>query len=134
MVQDLMRTGPRGSSDQAPYLGPTRFYMTFGCDWRVVAIEVKVTTLFVSPDMDMDIGVAGTAATLTSIVNNFASGSATSAAGTILNVPLNGAATDTTFGITNGPLVATNTQALNGGAYQVTVLAEPVSGPYFSNK
>ena len=156
MAVDLMRTGPRGSSDQAPYLGPTTFNMVgpttlfflakatgqiavplstfYGCDWRVISVEVKVTTVLATNDIEVDLGVAGSAATLNSIVDGGVTGSATSALGTIVNIPLNGLASGTTFGITNGPLIATNVASGGTGAYSINVLAEPVSGPFFSNR
>lgn len=153
MAQDLMRTGPRGSSDQEAYVGPKEFVVygpttafnlekatgqvatppgsNFGCDYEVIAIEVRVTTTFASNDIDLDVGIS---TATTAIVNNFASGSATTAAGTVKNVPLNGTAIGTTFGATNGPIVVTNNASAGAGKYQVSILAKPVSGTYFTNK
>jgi len=153
MAQDIMRPGPRGSSDQEAYVGPTRFVVQgpttrtelakatgqvatpvgsfFECDYEVIAIEMRVTTVFATNDCSISVG---TAAGTTTIVNAFASGSATTAAGTVKNIPLNGSAVATTFGVTNGPIVVTNNASAGGGAYQVTILAKPVSGTYFNNK
>ena len=153
MAQDIMRPGPRGSSDQEAYVGPKEFVVYgpttafnlakatgqvatpmgsyFECDYEVIAIEIRVTTTFATNDIDLDVGIA---TATTAIVNNFASGSATTAAGTVKNVPLNGAAIATTFGATNGPIVVTNNASAGAGAYQVSILAKPVSGTYFNNK
>ena len=153
MAQDSMRPGPRGSSDQEAYVGPKEFVVYgpttafnlakatgqvatprgsyFEGDYEGIAIEIRVTTTFATNDCSISVG---TAAATTAIVNAFASGSATTAAGTVKNVPLNGAAIATTFGATNGPIVVTNNASAGAGAYQVSILAKPVSGTYFNNK
>jgi hypothetical protein len=159
MANDKMRTGPRGSASQAAWFGPQRFvlqqdpgadkpgagYITkananddctiygsaFGCDWEVVEVRLNVLATFTSPDCSFDLGVAGATACY---INDGASGSATSAAGTEVVMTLNGTAPTTTFGQTNGPLLLDNTAAANAGIYSVSVLAKPVSGsPYFND-
>ena len=159
MANDKMRTGPRGSSDQAALLGPTVIpfvvdsggstpggviftksaenddgilaFDAFECDWQVIAIRMFVEAAFVDEDCEIDIGVA---ADPDAIVDGFVTGAADTPANRSFNVLLNGAAPTTTFGKTNGMLYLDNVGAGTGaGKFTVTVLAKPVSGPYFSN-
>ena len=159
MANDLMRTGPRGSSDQAALLGPTVIpfvvdsggstpggviftksaenddgllaFDAMGCDWQVIAIRLFVEAAFVSEDCEIDIG---TQADPDSIVDGFVTGSSTTPANRSFNVPLNGASPAATFGATNGMLYLGNVGAGSGaGKFTVSVLAKPVSGPFFTN-
>lgn len=159
MVNDLMRTGPRGSSDQAAFVGPTVLsfvvdsggstpggviftksaendngilpFDAMGCDWEAIEIRMWVETAFEAEDCDIDVGVL---ADPDGIVSAFATGSAITAAGTSHAVPLNGAAPTTTFGATNGMLYLQNTgTGVGAGKFIVTVFAKPVAGTYFDN-
>jgi hypothetical protein len=159
MANDSMRGGPRGSSDQAAFVGPTvmQFIVDsggstpggtiftksaaaddglltnahFGCDWQVIEVRLCVETAFVTEDCEIDIG---TNADPDAIVDGGTTGSATSAARTEHVIALNGAAPTTTFGVTNGPLFLENVGTGSGaGKFSVSVLAKPVSGKYFDN-
>ena len=156
MANDLMRTGPRGSSNQEASAGPQQFTFvgdvdgtagilkatvqtaspdksSFSTAWRVLAIQLRVTTTFVSPDIAIDIGTTA-AGEADAYVNGYATGSATTAAGTVLNVPLNGTNVPLLFGdAPNGQLLLTNPGAANAGRIVVTVFAEPVSGRYYKD-
>jgi len=159
MANDKMRTGPRGSSDQAAFVGPTLIpfvvdsggstpggviftksaenddgllaFDAMGCDWEVVEIRMFVETTFATEDCEVDIGVQ---ADPDAIVDGFVTGSATTAANSSHHIPLNGAAPTTTFGATNGMLYLGNVGAGTGaGKFTVTVFAKPVGGTYFTN-
>ena len=159
MANDKMRTGPRGSSDQAALIGPTVIpfvvdsggstpggviftksaenddgllaFDGFDCDWQVIAIRMFVEADFVSEDCEIDIGVQ---ADPDAIVDGFVTGAADTGANRSFDVLLNGAAPTTTFGATNGTLYLANVGAGSGaGKFTVSVLAKPVSGPYFNN-
>ena len=158
MAQDSMRVGPRGSSDQAAFVGPTVMQFVgdsgaavagstlftkatatddglitsahFGCDWQVIEVRVCVETTFVANDIAIDIG---NNSDTNGIVAAGATGSATSAARTEHIIPLNGAAPTATFGVTNGPLFLTVPTSVGAGVYSVSVLAKPTSGTYFDN-
>lgn len=153
MANDLMRTGPRGTSNQAASVGPQQFTLKntttnltvmvkanaetavaqqgyFGTNWRVLAIQLTVTVQTVAPVTDIDIGTPGT---VDAYVNGYALPAAT-AIGTVINVPLNGTAPTTVFGdLPSRPLLLTNAASANAGAYQVTVFAEPVSGRFYKD-
>ena len=87
MANDSMRGGPRGSSEQAPWLRPTVFTIVQdtdggaagsavitkanadddgyildgnfgGGDWQVVEVRLLGVTTFVAPDCEFDLGVA----------------------------------------------------------------------------
>ena len=154
MANDSMRAGPKGSSEQMAYFGATRFVLSdrttflpvvvksgattaatlgspMGTDWRVIAVEVLVTQTFATADIDLDVGILGAT---TAHVDAFATGAVDTAAGTVLRVPLNGATPTTTFGATNGFLVASNAASSGAtGAYQLPGLAAPVSGEFYSD-
>lgn len=155
MANDLMRTGPRGSSNQDASVGPQQFTFvdnatgttgmlkagastayadkgSFATAWRVIAIQLRVTVTFVANDIAIDIGTT-TGGEGDAYVNGYATGSATSAAGSVFNVPLNGTNVPLLFGDTpNGQLLLTNPDAADVGRFVVTVFAEPVSGRFYS--
>jgi hypothetical protein len=158
MANDSMRGGPRGSSDQEAFVGPTIMQFVgdsgatvaggtlfvkataaddglltnahFGCDWQVIEVRVCVETTFATNDIAIDIG---NNADPNGIVAAGATGSVTSAARTEHVIALNGVAPTATFGVTNGPLFLTVPTSAGAGVYSVSVLAKPTSGTYFSN-
>ncbi len=154
-----MRGGPRGSSEQAPWLRPRVFTVVqdtgggaagsavitkanadddgyvldgnFGdADWQVVEVRLLGVTTFVSPDCEFDLGVT---ADPDCIIDGGVSGNVTFAGGSEVVIALNGAAPATTFGATNGRLIFSNVAAANAGAYMIQVLAKPVSGGLYSD-
>ena len=158
MANDNMRTGPRGSSDQAAWLRPMIFtlvqdggggiplspiitkananddayidYANFGnADWEVVEVRLIGVTTFVSPDCNFRLGVASAV----SCYATGASGSVTFASGNEVVIPLDGTAPLTTFGATNGRLLLDNIASANAGSYTVQVFAKPVSGGLFTS-
>lgn len=159
MANDSMRGGPRGSSEQAPWLRPTVFTIVQdtgggaagsavitkanadddgyildgnfgGGDWQVVEVRLLGVTTFVAPDCEFDLGVA---ADPDCIVDGGASGNTVLPGGSEVVIPLNGVAPATTFGATNGRLIFSNYAKANAGAYMVQVLAKPVSGALYSD-
>ena len=159
MANDSMRTGPRGSSDQAALVGPTVIpfvvdsggstpggviftksaenddgllaFDALGCDWQVIAIRMFVETAFATEDCSVDIGVQ---ADPNGIVAAFTTGAVDTPANRSFDVPLSGVAPTTTFGATNGMLYLANLgTGTAAGKFTVSVLAKPVSGPYFNN-
>ena len=159
MANDKMRTGPRGSSDQAALVGPLVIPfvqddgattpgapwftkdvaaddgilggVAMGCEYRPIKIFLKVFDAFETNDIELDIGLA---ASPDGLVDGFVSGSATTPAGAEIEIPLNGTLAATlNFGATSGPLLLTSGTSAGDGIFGVYVLAEPVSGPLFTN-
>jgi hypothetical protein len=153
MANDLMRTGPRGSSAQEASVGSLQQFVMketltnlttivkagadreawpeqgyFNTVWRIVAVELRVIVTIVN-DCPINIG--------THTVNNaYVNGYVlpdTTAKGVTINVPLNGTNILLPFGST--PLENLELNQVNdagGGAYQVTVFAEPTAGRFYS--
>ena len=122
-------------------------FPTMGMDYTVKAVQICVSDeALATNDIQCTLGYNGNpigpvtaddnAYVDTTTVAGDAGKSLPVAAGTVIDVPLSGAATNSaTFGATNGPLVFKNNGAPGGtGNYVVRVLVEPVSGTYFSNK
>jgi hypothetical protein len=157
MANDSMRGGPRGSSEQAAWEGPVKFVLqtdagvslvdksatasvlfspgsTFGTDYKVVGVELFIREAVASADISLKLGTIGDDDDYISDATLL--GAVTHAGNSVFTVDLanaGGTAVDTTFGATNGPLMASAAQTSGDGTYFITVLAEPVSGPYFSS-
>lgn len=126
MANDLMRTGPRGSSDQAAEMAPTAFalcqgptgakdgtlYFTkadnaglgfkvladMGTTWEIVEIRINIVTAFATNDCVIDIGyLHADGNDPDAFVDGYVTGSATSAVGEYV-VPLNGTDATNRFG------------------------------------
>ena len=122
-------------------------FATMGMDYTVKAVQICVTNEALdTADIQCTLGYNGNpigpvaadddAYVSTTTVAGDAGKSLPVAAGTVIDVPLSGAATNSaTFGATNGPLVFKNNGAPSGtGNYVVRVLVEPVSGKWFDDK
>lgn len=158
MANDLMRVGPRGSSEQAAWEGPVKFVLqtdtgvslvdksgsasvlfspgsSFGTDYRVVGVELFIREAVAGGDISMKLGTIGDDDDY--ISDTTLLGATSHGENSVFTVDLanaGGTAVDTTFGATNGPLMCTLPGSISGnGTYFITVLAEPVSGPYFSS-
>lgn len=157
MANDLMRTGPRGSSDQAAWESPVKFVLqtdagvslvdksatasvlfspgsSFGTDYKVVGVEIFVREEVATADISLKLGSLSDDDAY--ISDTTLLGATALAANTVVTVDLanaGGTAVSATFGSTNGPLMASAAQTSGTGTYFITVLAEPVSGPYFTN-
>ena len=155
MANDLMRTGPRGSSNQEASVGPQQFVLKdhnttpnsttfvkantiiaqpeqgyFNTSWRVIAIELKVIVATLTNPAAISIG---TDAATTAYVNAYSLVAGT-AAGTIIGLPLNGTDVLLEFGTHPFGELELN-QAIGSaaaGTYQVTVFAEPTAGRFYS--
>ena len=146
MANDLMRTGPRGSSNQEAWVGPTTIQVSgasgapfdasaggsetgrtsplWGCDYRVRAIQILVTETFAAASAAIDMG---TNADGDAYVNNFVIPN-TTAAGTVLDVPMNGNDVDLAANAA-APFAVLNPGGTGAaGAFFVYLLAYPVSG------
>jgi len=130
MANDSMRTGPRGSSDQAAYVAPTAFalcqgptgakdgtlYFTkvdnaglgfpvlssMGTTWEIVEIRINIVTAFTSADCVIDIGyLHEDGPDADAFVDGYVTGSATSGVDEYV-VPLNGTDATMQFGGATG--------------------------------
>ena len=168
MANDLMRTGPKGSTGQSSWLGPMQVMIndglaatgtgsgvnvdassavtgTVAATWqptlssvtyRVVSISVRVCETMAA-NCTINIGSANASGVVDAdgIVNDFVVPN-TTAAGTVLSVPLNGAGTAASRAITSLQWVALISGASGGdGRFQVYMMVEPVGGgsAFFSN-
>jgi hypothetical protein len=158
MANDLMRVGPRGSSEQAAWEKPIKLVLqtdagvslvdksggasvlfspgsSFGTDYKVVGIELFIREAVATADISMKLGTLADDDAY--ISDTTLLGAVSYPENSVFTVDLEsagGTATATTFGATNGPLMCTLPGGIGGtGTYFVTVLAEPVSGPYFSS-
>jgi hypothetical protein len=146
MANDLMRTGPRGSSNQEAWVGPTTIQVNgptgapfdasagapetgrtaplWGCDYRVRAIQILVTEAFGAASGNIDMG---TNADADAYVNDFVIPN-TTAAGTVLDVPMNGNDVDLAASAASPFSVLNAGGSGAAGAFIVFLLAYPVSG------
>jgi hypothetical protein len=154
MANDAMRAGPRGSSDQAPFVGPfifehvvssaaiaTTYVLTipqrFGTNWRVRDIEAVTLTAIsaTSAAPVFKIGKTGDDdAFMTALT--VANGTATSTTLSVAKANEASWATDDYLIDSDTDLLFTQSVAAAGspgGIIAFRILLEPVGGTYFDN-